>query len=112
MKNSWGALEIWDRFVQEGCQTGSYPYGSGQAWFQTLANPVTADWFGTPAQVGGFTSQITNNGNGTASVQINNVAGSKSFVYHAVPNRTGTTGPMRTINQHFSWTTSLPSQCR
>ena len=111
--DSWAGKHIWDQFVQGGCRSGTFDYPSGRAWFDTLVNPVTADWFGTPAQVGGFGgAQITNNGDGTAHVQINNNAGSNSFVYHAVPNRTSSTGPMRTIHQQFNWTASTPLGCR
>jgi hypothetical protein len=59
-------------------------------------------------QVGGYRYSWQSNGNGVG-VQVTNVAGANSFFYHAVGDRTGSTGPFRTITQDFSF--NLPIQC-
>ena len=63
------------------------------------------DWFGTGAQVGGFAgASATNNGDGTVTFTIPNRAGTKSFYYHIVPDRTSRSGLGRSIDQTFEWT--------
>ncbi|HAF15738.1 MAG TPA: hypothetical protein DCK99_19005 [Blastocatellia bacterium] len=106
MQNSPGADALRDDFYNTGCEgVRRFDYGSGRAAWDTLLNPWTADWSSTGAQVGGFArATAVNNGDGTVTFTIPNTAGANSFFYHAVPDRTGTTGPMRNINQTFTWT--------
>ena len=101
-----GAQMLRDQFYGSGCKnTSNVNYGTGQAYWDTLGNPFTADPFSTAAQVGGFGgASATNNGNGTVTFNISNVAGTKSFFYHILPNRSSPTGPMSNIVQNFQWT--------
>lgn len=109
MRNSPGASALRNDFNAGGGQ--NFAYGTSQATFDTVLNPSTADWSSTAAQVGGFAgASAVNNGNGTVTFSITNVAGANSFFYHAVPNRSGTSGPMRNIKQTFQWTE--PMQCK
>jgi RHS repeat-associated protein len=114
MRSSYGVQRMREDFFSKGCPNqSSFGYDPGTAWWDTLVNPLTADWFGTPAQVGGFTGTVRNNGNGSATLIITNEAGTHSFFYHALPNRSGTTGPLRTIRQTFEWTEGFASgQCK
>jgi len=115
MRNSPGGNALRDAFYANGCKDRrGFSYGSGQAAWDTLLNPLTADWSGTGAQVGGFAgASATNNGNGTVTFTIPNVAGTYSFFYHAVPDRSGSTGAMRNINQTFQWTENInASACK
>lgn len=83
-------------------------YSTTQAAWDTVINPATADWSSTSAQVGGFAgASAINNGNGTVTFTIPNVAGTRSFFYHAVSDRTATTGMMSNINQRFQWTENI-----
>lgn len=109
MASSPGGTGLRDAFYAGGCKDKrSFSYGTGRAAWDTLLNPYTADWGGTGAQVGGFAgASATNNSNGTVTFTIPNVAGTHSFFYHVVPNRKGTTGPMRSINQRFQWTEKI-----
>jgi hypothetical protein len=106
MQNSPGANALRDAFNEGGGEDVlGFNYGTGQAAWDTLLNPSTADWSSTGAQVGGFGgASAVNNGNGTVTFTIPNQAGTQSFFYHAVSNRSGTTGPGRTITQTFQWT--------
>ncbi len=67
-------------------------------------------------QVGGYrNAKIINNQDGTMTIRITNVAGANSFLYHAVPNLPGNSGPMHNVEQVFEWMepidpTRLPSQ--
>jgi hypothetical protein len=104
MMNSPAAQLMRQQFKEGGCAgISNFTYGTGQAAADTLANPTY--WSSTALQVGGFANaSIINNGNGTLTFTIPNVAGTNSFFYHMVPNRTGNMGPMRNINQVFQWT--------
>jgi hypothetical protein len=52
------------------------------------------------------------NGNITVTFCIPNVAGTHSFFYHIVPDRSGTTGPGRNIKQTICWTEPIDkSKC-
>lgn len=103
MQNSPGANALRNDFYAGGGK--NFIYGSEQAAWDTLLNPFTADWSSTAAQVGGFAgASAINNGNETVTFTITNVAGTYSFFYHQVPDRSGTTGPMRNITQTFQWT--------
>jgi hypothetical protein len=109
MQNSPGANALRNDFYAGGGK--NFIYGSGQAAWDTVINPAAADWSSTAAQVGGFAgASAMNNGNGTVTFTITNVAGAHSFFYHLVPNRSGATGPMSNINQTFQWTESI--QCK
>lgn len=106
MMDSPGADALRDQFYRGNCEdVGRFDYDSWTALWDTLLNPLTADWSETGAQVGGFArASAINNGDGTVTFTIPNVAGARSFFFHAVADRTGTTGPMRNISQRFSWT--------
>jgi hypothetical protein len=116
-----------EAFSKNGHKDVNYGYGSGKAFDQTVVkaaipvgttkipflgripipvNPLASDRLGsTAAQVGGFAgASIVNNGDGTATFSVHNEAGARSFFYHAIGNREGTTGPFRTIIQDFKWT--------
>ncbi len=76
-----------------------------EAFLETIVNPRTANWKSTAMQVGGYrNAKITNNGDGTMTIRITNVAGAKSFFYHLLPNLPGKTGPMHNVEQVFEWT--------
>jgi hypothetical protein len=113
MQNSIGAQKLRNQFRQGGCKgIGKVNYSTVEAYWDTTVNPLTSDLSSTAAQVGGFAgASIVNNGNGTATYTITNVAGTHSFFLHAVPNRTGSTGPMRSIIQTFQWTEPIPNEC-
>lgn len=106
MKCSLGANQLRQQFAANNNQsTTNLNYDSYQAYWDTLGNPFTADPFGTAAQVGGFAgASAVNNGNGTVTYTIPNTAGTRSFFYHIVPDRSDPTGPMSNINQTFQWT--------
>lgn len=109
MRNSPGGAALRNAFFSGGCRNvNRFSYGSGQAAWDTLINPSTADWAGTGAQVGGFAgASATTNGNRTVTFTIPNVAGAHSFFYHIVPDRSGSTGAMSNINQTFQWTETI-----
>ncbi len=113
MRNSIAAEIMRDQYRQKGCQgLAGFSYGTFQAYWNTLGNPFTADPTSTAFQVGGFAgASVVNNGNGTATFNIKNVAGAHSFFYHAVPNVPWNNGPMRNITQVFSWTEPLSCTC-
>jgi hypothetical protein len=110
MMQSPGADYLRGRFAQNGCNDITAWYRTGRAAFDTLLNPFTANPWRTSAQVGGFTGSVSNNGDGTATYNITNTAGTRSFFYHMVPDRTSPTGPMSNIDQSFAWSEPLP--CR
>ena len=115
MQNSPGGQAMRDKFYKGGCKDfKGGNYGTGQAAWDTLVNPSTADWSGTGAQVGGFGgATATDNGNGTVTFNIPNVAGTHSFFYHAVPDRSSPTGPGRNIKQNIQWTEPIDkSKCK
>jgi RHS repeat-associated protein len=106
MMVSLGADKVREQFVEGGYEelTDGY-YGTLEAAGHTILNPFTRDLGSTATQVGGFGSvTVIPSKNGTAAYTITNYSGTKSFFYHIVPNRQGTTGPMRTITQTFQWT--------
>lgn len=113
MEQSVAAQQMRNQFVAAGCKTTkNIAYGTAQAYWDTTANPLTADWFGTPFEVGGFAGgSVVNNGNGTATYSFPNVSGTHSFWLHLVPDRASSTGPMRNINQTFTWTEPVPAGC-
>ncbi|GAB4343757.1 MAG: hypothetical protein Kow0099_22580 [Candidatus Abyssubacteria bacterium] len=82
----------------------AFQYTTGRAFSDTVGNTQSITF-----QVGGFTGTATDNLDGTVTYTIHNPAGTHSFFYHLVPDRSGTTGPMRTIHQTFTWTE--PSEC-
>jgi len=107
MENSPGAGKIRETFYRGNCRTikKRLAYGTVPAYWDTIANPFTADLSSTATQVGGFAGGSgINNGNGTATFIIPNVAGTHSFFLHLVPDRTSPTGPMSNIYQTFTWT--------
>ena len=106
-----GANALRDAFYRGGGATiPRFTYASDQAAKDTVLNP--SYWSSTALQVGGFDgASAVNNGNGTVTFTIPNEAGTRSFFYHAVDDRTGTTGPMRTIKQIFTWTEPIEGRC-
>ncbi len=106
MIKSNGAAVVRDLFYKKGCKNVTdVAYGTFHAFRDTVTSP-----FGTPFQVGGFAgASATNNGNGTVTFVIPNVAGTHSFFYHMVPDRSSPTGPMSNITQIFTWTEPINS---
>lgn len=92
-----GAEVVRNLFYKKGCKdVANVAYGTGHAFKDTALKPS-----GTPFQVGGFAgASATNNGNGTVTFNIPNVAGARSFFYHIVPDRSSPTGPMSNIYQN------------
>jgi len=101
MMASANAAVMRDQFYANNFQSQfNVGYDSDDAFFDTITNP-----YSTAFQVGGTAgSSVVNNGNGTATFTINNVAGTKSFFYHIVPNLTSTSGMMHSVTQTFQWT--------
>jgi hypothetical protein len=112
LSRSIGLEKMRQDFVQHGCRTRGFAYGTIEAYWDTVVNPFTLDWSSTATQVGGFAGATTvNNGNGTITVTIPNEAGAKSFFLHIPPNSPFSRGPLRTIKQRFEWTEYLPAGC-
>ena len=113
LQQSVAAQKMRDAFVAGGCKgVSGFTYQTGEAYWDTIANPRTADWSSTAAQVGGFAgASVVNSGNGTITITIRNKAGAQSFFYHVAPNAPWTNGPLRTISQTFQWTEATPSGC-
>lgn len=109
MQKSPGAKALRDAFYKGGCKNyRGFAYGVGQAAWDTLINPFTANPSSTAAQVGGFAgANAIKNNDGTVTFTIPNIAGTRSFFYHLVPDRKGDTGPMRNIEQIFQWTEEM-----
>jgi len=109
MQKSPGANALREAFYSEGGKDiKSFAYGTLQAAKDTVLNPKSADWSDTSAQVGGFGgAQAKNNGDGTVTFTVKNVAGAKSFFYHMLPDRKGTEGSMSNIKQTFQWTEKI-----
>ena len=108
MKTSPGADFLRDSFFDGGCQNmPRIGYSTPRAAYETI---VRQNVLSTAAQVGGFVGSVTNNGNGTATYQIDNQAGRNSFVLHlpwvnnVEADPSGAPTPMRTIDQQFKWT--------
>ena len=104
--NSPAGRNIVNQFYANDAQTRTdIRYGTFTAAINTLwrVNNVSM-------QIGGYGgASALNNGNGTVTYTVNNVAGAKSFFYHApfVSNKQGDTGMFRSINQTFKWTTNI-----
>ena len=109
LMNSPGINNLRDAFNRSGCESQNHlSYDTFQAYWDTVANPLTADWSNTAAEVGGFGgASIANNGNGTATFTIPNTSGTHSFFLHLVPDRKSPTGVMSNIYQTFQWTEPL-----
>jgi len=109
MADSPGADALRNAFYQGGeANINGFDYGTLQAAEDTLLNPYL--WGNTATQVGGFAgATAVNNGDGTVTFSIPNIAGSYSFFYHQLPDRTSPTGPFRNINQTFTWTEGIDS---
>jgi RHS repeat-associated protein len=109
MQDSPGGNALRDAFYKNGCKNvNNFGYGTARAAWDTLPHPST-----TGAQVGGFGGAIAvDNGNGTVTFTIPNVAGTHSFFYHIVPDRSSPTGPGSNIRQTFQWTEPIDkSKC-
>lgn len=114
LANSPAGQNMRNQFQANHCNsTKNISYGTLQAGWDTVANPFTADWSSTAAQVGGYAgASATNNGNGTVTYRISNTAGTSSFFagqYTGVPDSPLPIGPMHNVNQHFEWTEKIPS---
>ncbi|MBR4172611.1 MAG: RHS repeat-associated core domain-containing protein [Kiritimatiellae bacterium] len=109
MMRSRPAWELRYTFATNHCQSiPNFTYQTFKAAIDTVINPYTADWGSTAAQVGGFDGATAiNNGDGTVTYTIPNTAGTRSFFYHILSDRTSRHGPMRSVRQTFTWTESL-----
>jgi RHS repeat-associated protein len=102
LKNSFGVAEFRERFYEGGCSSvRTFCFGTFDALIWTLDDPSS-----TAFQVGGFCGSATRNGD-SVTYRVRNEAGTQSFFYHLLPNRSGSCGPMRTIKQTFEWTEPL-----
>ena len=106
MQNSRGAQHMRDEFMKSGCKSRKIGYSTPKAAWDTLFSP--SQWGNTALQVGGFSGNAKNNGDGTVTYSVNNTAGARSFFYHAVPNTAWSNGPLSNIKQSFSWTEPTP----
>jgi RHS repeat-associated protein len=106
MKNSPGGRAMRKQFYKEGCKTFKVgKFGHWAAYFNTVVIPR---WCNTAFQVGGFYgATATDNGDGTVTFCIPNVAGTESFFYGVFPNMPWKKGPMRNITQTFCWTEKI-----
>jgi len=106
MKNSPGVNALRRDFYNKGgANIARGQYSTPQAYKDLVR---LSRWPYTDAQVGGFDwATVTNNGNGTVTFDIPNLAGTQSFFHHMVPNRKGTTGPMHNVYQRFTWTETI-----
>ena len=104
MKASPGANKMRDAFYKGGYKSiPRFKYGTWEAYNDTVLD--SRYWASTAAQVGGFAgASAINNGNGTVTFTITNVAGTFSFFLHGVPNSPFGRGPMHNVTQHFIWT--------
>lgn len=84
--------------------TMDFEYTTSHAAKETLLHPTM--WGGTDFQLGGWIGSGEAKADGTVAFKIVNTAGAHSFFYHLpfVSDRTGMTGPFRTIIQYFEWT--------
>ncbi len=110
MASSQGAQQLRNAFAKANYESVQHvSYDTFSAARDTLINPATADWSRTAAQVGGFANgSAINNGNGTVTYTIPNVAGTHSFFYHVVPDQTSNAWPVHNVKQTFSWTEDIP----
>jgi len=114
MMFSPGADKVRDAFYKSGCKGArGVSYGTAAAYWDTVANPITADWSNTAAEVGGFGgASAVNNGDDTMTITIPNTSGTYSFFLHLVPDRKSPTGPGSNIYQVFTWTEPIDnSRC-
>jgi hypothetical protein len=105
MQKSPNVTRAIDQFYAEGAPAKLlFRHDTIPAYIETIFNPMTANWHSTAMQVGGYrNATITNNGNGTMTIRIRNIAGANSFFLHLIPNLPGTSGPMHNIEQIFEW---------
>lgn len=101
MEQGAGADVLRKVFYNKGCKNADLiSYGTLHAFEDTFYLPSD-----TSFQVGGFSfGTAVNNGNGTVTFAIPNTAGTHSFFYHTVPDRSVSTGMMSNIYQTFQWT--------
>lgn len=106
MRESLNVKRAKDEFYAEGApKLKKFCHPTSDAYWETMVNPFTANWKSTAMQVGGYAgATITNNGDGTMTIRIKNVAGINSFFYHLLPNLPSKTGPMHSVEQIFEWT--------
>ena len=108
MRSGPGGGKLRKAFYAGGCKTRKFSYGTGEAAWDTLKPWY---WGDTSFQVGGFVGIGINNGDGTVTFRVYNVAGTCSFFYHAVPDRNSYQGPMTNIYQYFEWTEPIDPNC-
>jgi hypothetical protein len=103
MRNSPGAAKMRTKAENSSEHSGAGGYGHVEAYKQTAFDPTSTAW-----QVGGFSYSWQRNADGSITYQIDNDAGSRSLFagyWTGVGNNWfGPSGPMRTIQQHFTWT--------
>ncbi len=94
-----------DEFYAKGApKIHPFRHDTFDAFWETIANRSTRNLKSTAMQVGGYVGTITNSGNGTMTIRIENTAGARSFFYHLLPNLPGKSGPMHNVEQVFEWT--------
>jgi len=105
MSQGSGAEVLRNLFYQGNCKNrNAVAYSTFHAFRDTIYLP-----WDTTFQVGGWGGATAiNNGDGTVTFSIPNTAGTHSFFYHGVPDRSSQTGPMSNINQTFTWTEKIP----
>jgi hypothetical protein len=113
MEQSVGVNRMRQFFYNKQCEDVTrYDYGTLRAYWDTAVNPFSANWFGTPFQVGAWgPASAVNNGNGTVTFTLNNTAGAHSFFLHLVPDSPFPVGPMSNIHQTFQWTEAIQGGC-
>jgi len=131
------ADQMRNRFYDEGGRSyGDFDYDTFRAAYETMLGPLlpnseamldllqsgewssigdllTAlapdlDWSSVAVQVGGFAlASVVDNGDGTITYTIRNIAGAQSFFYHLLRNSTEADGPMHNVTQIFTWTENI-----
>ena len=102
-------FQVVNQQIKQACKSGSTngpldlstPQGAKDIPYDVFHSPVGV-------QAGGYNGTWSTSG-GTTQVNIVNYAGAQSFFYHAASDRTGTSGPFRTIKQTF--VIKEPSTC-
>lgn len=102
MRNSPGADALREQFYEQGDLTKGF-YDTWPAFRDTIWNPRSI-----ALHVGGFGgATATDNGDGTVTFRIKNLAGMESFFYHRAENKKSDSGPFRTITEVFTWTEEI-----
>jgi len=102
-------FQVVNQQIKQGCQAGKTHGTLNLSTWQGYKD-IPYDIFHSPVggEAGGYNGTWSASG-GTSEITIVNYAGAYSFFYHAVNDRTGTSGPFRTIKQTF--VIKEPSPC-